>query len=269
VLVALDGPRYAQSVEPSRGRRDLSHVAGPVTIAVALAVALPLSASIATNGVKDIKQARDTIVVTGSARYPITANLATWRLRTSAQASTPSAAIEALRPKVARIDSFLAHGGLPADAVSKPPIEVTQVFVSVRTGLKKPAFRQVPEWHVSQAFSIQTARIDTLEQIASRVGNLLAAGTDVSVSRIEYLSTQLTTAKFTALRRAVADARERASTIAAGLGARLGAVQQTTLGVYQITPRNSTEVSDYGISDVSSRLKDVEAVVTVTFRIEH
>ena len=97
----------------------------------------------------------------------------------------------------------------------------------------------------------------------------LAGGTDVSVSTIEYLSTKLTNAKFAALRLAVADARKRATTIAQGLDARLGPVQKTTLGVYQITPRNSTEVSDYGIDDVTSRLKDVEAVVTVTFRVEH
>jgi hypothetical protein len=125
----------------------------------------------------------------------------------------------------------------------------------------------VPVWRVSQAFAIQTTRIDTLGQIASRVGNLLAAGTDVSVSRIDYLSTQLTAAKFAALRLAVADARQRASTIAEGLGSRLGTVQRTSLGVYQITPRNSTEVSDYGFDDVTSRLKDVESVVNVTFRL--
>lgn len=256
-------------MEPSRGRRDLSHLAGLVALAVALAVALPLSASIAINGVKEIKQARNTIVVTGSARYPISANLATWRLRASAQKSTPAAAIKALRLKVAQIDSFLAHGGIPTDAISKPPIAVAQVSVSVRTGLKKPAFRQVPAWRVSQTYSIQTGQIDTLVRIASQVGNLLAGGTAVSVSPIDYLSTQLTTAKFAALRRAVADARQRASTIAAGLGARLGAVQKTNLGVYQITPRNSTEVSNFGINDVSSRLKDVEAVVSVTFLIGH
>ena len=134
--------------------------------------------------------------------------------------------------------------------------------------MKKPAFRQVPAWRVSQGFAIETTQIDTLERVASHAGNLLASGTDVSVSRIDYLSTQLTTAKFAALRRAVADARLARRTIAQGLGGRLGAVQQTTLGVYQITPRNSTEVSDYGIDDVSSRLKDVEAVVNVTFRVD-
>jgi hypothetical protein len=267
--VALAGPDYVCSMEQRQARWGLPHGVGLVAIAVALAVALPLSASIATNGVKDIKQARDTLVVTGSARYPIAANLATWTLRASAQKRTPSAAIKALRVKVAQIDAFLAHGGVPASSITKPPIQVAHVSVSVPTGLKKPAFRQVPAWRVSQGFAIQTTQIDTLVRVASQVGNLLAGGTDVSVSSIDYLSTKLTAAKFAALRLAVADARERASTIAEGLSAHLGPVQKTALGVYQITPRNSTEVSDYGIDDVTSRLKDVEAVVTVTFLIEH
>jgi len=256
-------------VEPRPGRRGLPHAAGLIAVAVALVIAIPLAASIATSGVKDIKQARNTLVVTGSARYPISANLATWILRASAQQPTPSQAIKALRAKVAQIDSFLTRGGISADGVTKPPIQVAQVFVNVPTGLKKPAFRRVPAWHVSQTFSIETTQIDTLVRTASQVGNLLAGGTDVSVSTIEYLSTKLTNAKFAALRLAVADARKRATTIAEGLDAKLGPVQKTTLGVYQITPRNSTEVSDYGIDDVTSRLKDVEAVVTVTFRVEH
>ena len=70
-----------------------------------------------------------------------------------------------------------------------------------------------------------------------------------------------------ALRLATADAEERASTIAQGLGGHLGAVRNVSLGVYQITPRNSTDVSNEGISDTSSRLKDVTAVVSVTFAV--
>lgn len=108
--------------------RGLSQHAGLVAVALALA----LSAAIAIGGVKDIKQRRETLVVTGSARFPISANLATWRLVASAQMRTPAAAISALRSKVAQIDAFLTHGGLPADAISKPPIQVTQVSVNVR-----------------------------------------------------------------------------------------------------------------------------------------
>ena len=256
-------------MEQRQARWGIPNGVGLVAIAIALAIALPLSTSIAISGVKDIKQARNTVVVTGSARYPIAANLATWSLQASAQARTPQAAIRGLRGKVAQIDAFLAHGGLPAHSVTLPPIKVTSVSVSVPTGLKKPRFRHVPAWQVSQKFAIQTSQIDTLVHVASQVGNLLAAGTNVSVSPISYLSTNLAAAKFAALRRAVADARERATTIAQGLSAHLGPVQKTALGVYQITPRNSTQVSGLGVDNTSSRLKDVEAVVTVTFLIQH
>jgi uncharacterized protein len=44
-------------------------------------------------------------------------------------------------------------------------------------------------------------------------------------------------------------------------------VRSARLGAYQVTPRNSTEVSDYGINDTSSREKDVTAVVSVTFAV--
>jgi hypothetical protein len=40
------------------------------------------------------------------------------------------------------------------------------------------------------------------------------------------------------------------------------------LGVYQITPRNSTDVSGEGISDTSTRSKDVTSVVSVTFAVD-
>lgn len=45
-------------------------------------------------------------------------------------------------------------------------------------------------------------------------------------------------------------------------------MRATSLGVYQITPRDSTEVSDYGVNDTSSRLKDVRAVVSATFAVK-
>lgn len=88
------------------------------------------------------------------------------------------------------------------------------------------------------------------------------------MGQIQYVSTVLKVAKYAALRKAVADAHDRAATIADGLGGHLGAVRSVGLGVYQITPRNSTDVSDYGINDTSSREKDVNAVVTATFAVK-
>jgi hypothetical protein len=248
-------------------RRELPQLLiGLIAVAVSLAVAVPLTASIVMNGIRDIKRTRDTIVVTGSAKQPITADQAFWNVTVSSLERTPAAAARSLRAKSAAVAKYLRDAGLATD-VTKPPVDVQATSVQVPTGLKKPRFRSVPAFEVTQSFDVQTTKIDTLVHAAASVDELLIQGVDVSVSSIEYLSTKLKTAKFAALRLATADAEERASTIAQGLGGHLGAVRNVSLGVYQITPRNSTDVSNSGINDTSSRAKDVTAVVSVTFAV--
>ena len=255
-------------MEP-RGRwRDLPEVLlGLLALALALAIAVPLTASIVMNGIRDVKRTRDSIVVTGSAKQPIEANLAVWYVTVASHERTPATAARALRTKAAAVRKFLAGAGLTAD-VTEPPVDVERVTDQVPTGLKKPRFRSVPAFEVAQAFNIQTKKLDILQRTAARVDQLLIGGVDVSVGQIQYLSTNLKTAKFAALRLATADAHDRAETIAEGLGGHLGAVRSVNLGVYQITPRNSTEVSGEGILDTSTREKDVTAVVSVTFAVD-
>jgi hypothetical protein len=234
----------------------------------ALAVAAVITGIVVAHAIRDVKRQRDTIVVTGSAKHPISANLATWRLSVRAEERTSEGAVRKLRRDVAGVDAFLEGGQLGAGAVRKPPIQIEQITISVPTGLAKPRFRPVPAWLLTQRFEIQTGEIDKLEQLASTVDELLLQGAEVASSNVRYLSTRLTEARFAALRKATADAHRRAETIANGLEGHLGAVKSVDLGVFQITPRNSTDVSDYGINDTTSRLKDVTAVVRVTFRVE-
>ena len=239
---------------------------GLLAVAIAVGIAVPLTASIVMNGIRDVKQTRDTIEVTGSAKQPIQANLASWHVDVFARERTVEAAARALHAKAKAVRSFLNSAGLAADT-SEPPVDVEPSTIQVPTGLAKPRFRSVDAWDVTQSFDVQTTKIDTLVKTAASVDQLLLQGVDVSVSSIAYLSTQLKNAKFAALRLATSDAEQRADTIAKGLGGRLGAVRSVHLGVYQITPRNSTDVSNEGINDTSSRFKDVTAVVSVSFAV--
>jgi hypothetical protein len=233
---------------------------------LAVAVTVPITAAIVMNGIRDVKGSRDTIVVTGSAKQPITADLASWFVSVSSRERTPAAAARSENAKAAAVDEFLRKAGL-ADDVSKPPLDVQETTIQVPTGLAKPRFRAVRAWFVEQSFDVQTEKIDALVRAAAGVDRLLLQGVDLTVGQIRYLSTKLRKAKFAALRLATADAEERASTIAEGLGGHLGAVRSVRLGVYQLTPRNSTDVSGEGILDVSTREKDVTAVVSVTFAV--
>jgi hypothetical protein len=267
-LVGRRRRRLFLAVEGSPRRRELPQVLiGLLAVAVALAVAVPLTASIVMNGIRDVKRTRDTIVVTGSAKQPIEANLAEWYVTVGSHERTPAAAARSLRTKAVAVRKFLVAAGLSGD-VTEPPVEVERTSDEVPTGLKKPRFRSVPAYDVTQQFNIQTKKLDTLVRAASQVDQLLIGGVDVSVGQIQYLSTNLRNAKFAALRLATADAHDRAATIAEGLGGHLGGVRSVNLGVYQITPRNSSEVSGEGILDTSTREKDVTAVVSVTFAVD-
>ena len=123
------------------------------------------------------------------------------------------------------------------------------------------------EYRITQRFEVTTRDIDRLERLAGNVSELLAEGLRVSIGSISYVSTTLTEARIEALQAATANARNRAETIVEGLGGDLGAVRSAQLGVYQIVPRNSTEIADYGINDTTTREKDVISVVTVTFAV--
>ena len=69
------------------------------------------------------------------------------------------------------------------------------------------------------------------------------------------------------LGRATENAKQRATSMASSTGNRIGTIRSAKMGVFQITPPTSTDVSDYGENDTSSLEKKVMAVVSVTFAI--
>ena len=48
----------------------------------------------------------------------------------------------------------------------------------------------------------------------------------------------------------------------------VGKIQSVRMGVYQITPVDSTDVSDMGINDATSIDKKVTAVANISFKIK-
>lgn len=226
-----------------------------------IAVAFVVTGFVVADAIKDVKAARDTIKVTGSAKHPITANLVSWTMSVDAKAAEPEEATGLLRERVRAVEAFLEDGGVPDSAVTMPPVSTEE------TTIPGEGRRRIPAFLLIQNFEIQSEDIDRIETVSAGVTDLLAEGIPVSASGLQYISTNLNAARIEALKKAMANAEERAETIVEGIGGELGSVRSAQLGVYQVTPRNSTEVSDYGINDTSSRQKDVTAVVTVTFAV--
>jgi uncharacterized protein len=229
---------------------------------LSLAIAAVWIAHIFSSTIHDAKHTDDTIEITGSARVPIQSNLVQWSLTVDGSAATPVEAARRQRQESAAVVAFLRESGIPAVAIAPEVVRSETETTKIDKKHSKTTY------HVYQGVDVSTAAIDRVEAAATRIGDLLARGVTVSAEPLAYVSTDLDQAKLDALRAAVSEAKRRAEILVGGLGGKLGRMRATSLGVYQITPRNSTEVSDYGVNDTSSRLKDVRAVVSARFAVK-
>jgi hypothetical protein len=228
---------------------------------LSLAIAAVWIGHIFASTIHDAKHAHDTITITGSARKPIGSDLVQWELEVKGEAGTEVAAAYEARTAGSSLVAFLRKAGIAPKDISP---EVVQSEV-VTTRIDKKHTRTT--YVVSQGYGVSSRQIDVVAGAATRLGTLLEQGIDVSAQPLAYISTNLDAAKLDALAAATAEARRRAEILVKGLGGHLGGMRASSLGVYQITPRNSTEISDYGVNDTSSRLKDVTAVVSATFAV--
>ena len=229
---------------------------------LSLAIAAVWIGHIFASTIHDAKHTTDTITITGSARQPIGSDLVRWSLDVDGRAATPVQAALTLKRESASVVAFLRAAGIHASDISPEVVQSQTIVTRVNKHLTRTTYV------VSQGFEVATPQIDVVQGAAIRIGDLLARGVDVSAQPLAYISTDLEQAKLQALGAATAEVRRRAEILVKGLGGKLGPMRASSLGVYQITPRNSTEVSDYGINDTSSRLKDVTAVVSATFAVK-
>ena len=70
------------------------------------------------------------------------------------------------------------------------------------------------------------------------------------------------------LEEATKDAKQRAAAMLKATHNHVGKIQSVRMGVFQITPVDSNDVSDMGISDTSSIEKKITSVANVTFSVK-
>jgi len=235
-----------------------------VWAAAVLGLALLGAAAIVSRAMERLRRAGDEITVTGSAKRPITSDLATWQGTVEIQRATlPEAAAE-LERHAARVRRFIVERGFPDSLVGVSAISSN----TVREYVQGEASNRVLGYRMSQTVAVTSSDIARVTALSQAAGSLLAEGVPLSPQAPQYLFTRLADLRIAMLGDATEDARSRAQQIAERSGGRIGRIKSVRQGVFQITPRNSTEISDYGMNDVGAIDKDITAVVRVTFALE-
>ena len=88
------------------------------------------------------------------------------------------------------------------------------------------------------------------------------------IDRPEFYYSDLASIKIDLLKEASKDAKLRATSMLSATGSRVGKVSSVKMGVFQITPPDSTCVSDTDENDTSTIDKKVTAVANVVFKVK-
>ena len=230
----------------------------------ALALALVLAAVIGAGAFRAAKRAGDQIEVTGSAKKQIRSDYAVLRLSVSAQDASLQGAYAALTGNANQVRGFLRQSGVADSLVTERPIETENLYRVSESGMTTG---ELVGYRLTQRWEVRSADVNGITTLSQRATGLINQGVPLQSGSPEYLYTKLNEVRTQMLAEATEDAKRRAESIAKSAGADIGAVRSARMGVFQITPRNSTEVSDYGINDTSSLEKDITAVVRVTFAV--
>ena len=230
----------------------------------ALAVALVLSSIVGAWAYTHAKSGEQTITVTGSARKRIKSDLVIWRAAVTYQATQLSEAYKSLSDNIPRVKQYLISKGIPEDQITISSISSTTMHAKDNEGNETGA---ITGYSLRQELEVRSNDVDKIERVAREATELINQGILLESMSPEYLYTKLGDLKIEMLGEAAKDAKTRAQQIASSTGSSIGSVRSAKMGVMQITPADSSEVSDSGMNDTSSLEKDITAVVNVSFAV--
>ena len=237
-----------------------------IILGICIAVATIVSSVILSQGfLKIMKFRREQITVTGSAQKDIKSDSIIWRGAFARRDVDMKVAYTNLRLDLDKVRQYLTSKGITESEVIISPVTTTTLYKKTAKGTDS---NEVEGYRLSQGIEIRSHDVDTLTRVSRESTELIDQGIQFESQAPDYFYTKLDELKIEMLAKATENAKQRAENMARSTGNKIGFMRSAKMGVFQITPINSTEVSDWGVNDVSSLEKRVTAVVNVSFAIE-
>ncbi len=234
-------------------------------VSIIIVVGLIISSFIVADTIKGVKGSGNKIMVTGSAKQEITSDMIVWTGSFDAKAPNLIDAYSQLEASKTKVLDYLVKQGAEKDKIVFSSINTNIIYVISPNGLYT---NEVDYYDLNQTVTISSKEIDKVTEISRNSTELINEGVHFQSFAPQYLYTKIADLKVTMLAEATKDATKRAEMIAENANSKIGKLRYADMGVIQITPRYSNEVSDYGMNDTYSLEKEITAIVHCEFEIQ-
>ena len=233
--------------------------------AAILSLALVVCAVLLSRPLANYTASKSFITVTGSAKKQITSDSAVWRGSFYQESDQLPVAYSNLKQDLAKVKNYLVQKGIAEDSIVVSSISTFPQYIYNANG---SSTGQIASYRLSQNVEIKSQDVNRIASIARESTELIEQGVIFESQQPQYFYTKLNDLKVNMLAEATKDAKQRAEKMASSTGSQIGPLRSAKMGVFQITPVDSNEISDYGINDTSSIEKEIAAVVNVEFSIK-
>ena len=206
----------------------------------------------------------NTISVTGSAYEIVKSDSGSLSFNINVKRTNKNEAYNALQAQIKTVEKYLTDKN-----ITKFERKTVNGYYNYKRDEKTGAYTNIPEsYSLSQPITISSDNVDLVKEISNDITGLISQGIDINVYNVSYNYSKLPELKVSLLEKASIDAKARAESMLKATHNRVGKISSVRMGVYQITPVDSTDVSDMGINDSSTIDKKVTAVANVSFKIK-
>lgn len=236
-----------------------------VILGLLICVATISSSWIFSQGFLKVKKFSSEIIsVTGSAEKKIVSDSIVWRVSFYRRDSAMTEAYRMLDENRKQVREYLLNKGILDSEMSAAQVQTETLYQKNDKGTDTNV---IEGYKLTQDIWVESRDVLKVSEISRLVTELIPAGIELYSYSPQYFYTRLGELKVEMLREAAKDAKKRAEEIATSTGNEISLVRSAKMGVFQITPANSYDFSDWGTNDTSSYEKKVTAVVKAEFAL--
>jgi len=174
------------------------------------------------------------------------------------------AAFDLLKEDLNIVKGYLVGKGIKEGEIIIAPVATTVLHKKNEKGNDT---NEIEGYILAQEIEVRSGDVVKVTDVSRQATELIEKGLEVISQSPEYFYTKLPELKLAMLSEATENAKKRAESMAKASGNKIGSIRSARMGVFQITPVNSYDVSDWGMNDTTSLEKKVNAVVNVEFAI--
>ncbi len=230
-----------------------------ISLGLLVSIAIVISTQMISSTVS-----KNEISVTGSAYEIVKSDSGTLNFDIVIKRPTKQTAYSALQTQLKTVEDYLA-----SKQIKNIERKTINGYYTYKRDPKTGAYTDIQDsYNLYQPMKISSDNVEVIKEISNDITGLINKGVDINVNPASYDYSKLPELKVTLLEKASQDAKNRAASMLKPSGNSVGKIQSVRMGVYQITPVDSTNVSDMGINDTTSIDKKVTAVANVSFKIK-